>query len=81
VDDEPLILASARKHGVDDDDILHAYAHPVGFFQLPEGVLMVVGPAFNGVTLLEIGFVHRYGAVAVIHAMSARQRFIQGGSK
>lgn len=26
---EPLIIASARKHGVADDDILHAFNHPI----------------------------------------------------
>jgi hypothetical protein len=26
---DPVILASARKHGVHDDDILHAYQHPI----------------------------------------------------
>jgi hypothetical protein len=27
---EPLIIASARKHGVADDDILHAFNHDHG---------------------------------------------------
>jgi hypothetical protein len=26
---EPLIFASARKHGIQDDDMLHAYNHPI----------------------------------------------------
>ncbi len=26
---DPVILASARRHGVTDDDMLHAYRNPV----------------------------------------------------
>jgi len=27
--DDPIIAESARKHGVSDEDILHAYANPI----------------------------------------------------
>jgi hypothetical protein len=27
MDVDPVILASARKHGIDDEDMLHAYRH------------------------------------------------------
>jgi hypothetical protein len=41
---EPLIIASARKHGVADDDILHAFNHPIGYEDLDEGFVMIIGP-------------------------------------
>jgi hypothetical protein len=31
---EPLIIASARKHGIADDDILHAFNHPISYEDL-----------------------------------------------
>jgi hypothetical protein len=30
---DPVILDSARKHGIADEDILHAYQHPIRAFQ------------------------------------------------
>jgi hypothetical protein len=27
---DPVILASARRHGIDDEDMLHAYRNPEG---------------------------------------------------
>jgi len=41
---EPLIVASARKHGIADDDILHAFNHPVRYEVLDDGFVMIVGP-------------------------------------
>lgn len=46
-------LASARKHGVSDDDILHAYQHPIRVLQL-EDLTMPIGPDLSA-RLLEIG--------------------------
>jgi hypothetical protein len=34
---ELIIAESARKHGVSDADIRHAYAHPIRVFELDEG--------------------------------------------
>ncbi len=27
----PLIVDSARKHGIADEDVLHAFSHPVSY--------------------------------------------------
>jgi hypothetical protein len=35
---ELIIAESARKHGVSDEDIRHAYAHPIRVFELDEGL-------------------------------------------
>jgi len=40
---DPIIAESARKHGVSDEDILHAFANPIRVFDLEEGFTMVIG--------------------------------------
>jgi len=40
---EPIVAESARKHGLSDEDMLHAYAHPIRVFELDEGFTMVIG--------------------------------------
>jgi hypothetical protein len=71
---EPAIAPSARRHGVSDEDIRHAYAHPIRIFELEDGLLMLVGPNAAG-ALLEIGVVAAEGGAVVVHAMAARERF------
>lgn len=34
---EPLTIASARKHDIADDDILHAFNHPLSYEELDDG--------------------------------------------
>ncbi len=51
---ELIIAPSARKHGVSDDDIRHAYAHPIRIFDLDEGFTMLIG-ANRAAIILEIG--------------------------
>ena len=70
---EPVIVPSARKHGVHDRDILHAYRHPVRVFQLDD-LLMLIGPSHSGQPL-EIGVSHAEGIDFIIHAMPARAKF------
>jgi len=41
---EPVIADSARKHGVADEDMLHAFRNPVHVFELDEGLTLVTGP-------------------------------------
>jgi hypothetical protein len=52
----PIIAGSARKHGVTDDHMLHAFDHPVCREDLDEGFVMLIGPDRSG-NLLEIGVV------------------------
>ena len=79
LDDEPIVLDSARKHGVADDDMLHALRNFVRAFAEDEGFTMVVGPARDA-ELLEVGFIEATdsGRMLVIHAMVARDRFLKG---
>ena len=72
---DPVILASARKHGVHDDDILHAYQHPIRVLQLDD-LTMLIGPDLSA-RLLEIGVAIGDGIDFIVHAMPARPKFIR----
>lgn len=72
---DPVILGSARKHGVHDDDILHAYRNPTRVFDLDD-LTMLIGAATDG-QLLEIGVVGDGGIEFVVHAMTARDKFLR----
>lgn len=76
---QPLVLASARKRGIPDEDMMHALAFAIrsspeqGEFELT----VVVGPARNGVTLLEIGYdVDEHGRIVIVHAMPSRKKYL-----
>jgi hypothetical protein len=76
------ILATARRHGVADDDILHALRNAV--FDYPNQgdheLTMAVGPARNGVTMVEVGYLtSEDDLLVVIHAMRARRKYLEGG--
>ena len=70
---DPVIIASARRHGVPDDDILHAYRNPTRVFRLDD-LVMLVGPSQSG-QLLEIGVSRAEGIDFIVHAMPARAKF------
>lgn len=70
-----MILAAARKHGVQDDDMLHAYRNPMRVFKLDD-LTMLVGPS-ESAALLEIGVAHAEGIDFIVHAMPARDRFLE----
>ena len=72
---DPVIIASARKHGVHDDDILHAYSHPLRVLELDD-LAMLIGPSRTG-RFLEIGVSRADGIDFIIHAMPARAKFIR----
>lgn len=73
----PVIAASARRHGVDDGDMLHAYRNATDAYPLDEGLVMLVGPDRLG-ELLEIGVVRSEDGTAVlVHAMRARPKFLR----
>jgi hypothetical protein len=50
---DPVILASARRHGITDDDMLHAYRNPVRVFEFDE-LAMLIGSDQAG-RMLEVG--------------------------
>ena len=72
---DPVILASARKHGILDDDMLHAYRNPIRVFDVDE-LIMLIGPDQSS-SLLEIGVAHAEGIDFIVHAMAARSKFLE----
>ncbi|MBA3420971.1 MAG: hypothetical protein H0U12_03625 [Thermoleophilaceae bacterium] len=73
---ELVIAPSARKHGVSDEDIRHAYANPIRIFDLDEGFTMIIG-ANRAAIIYEIGVVGGIPAPVVVHAMKARDQFLR----
>ena len=73
---EPLIAESARKHGFQDHDILHAFDNPILAEDLDDGFTMLVGPDHSG-NLLEVGVVDSVDGPVIIHAMTARKRYLR----
>lgn len=80
LDSEPVVLASARKHGVADEDILHAWhAATWATGQQDDGLVMLVGPDRTG-RLLELGAVEARdlpGVPLLVHAMPARDKYLK----
>lgn len=75
--DEPLILGSAHRHRVPEEDVRHAIDHSVAGFDVGEGMTMVIGAARTG-ALIEVGVVAMYGGWCVVHAMRpARPKFLR----
>jgi len=72
---DPTILASARRHGVSDDDMLHSYQHPIRVFEV-NGLVLLIGADQAG-RLLEIGVASAEGINFIVHAMPARPRFLR----
>lgn len=72
---DPVILASARKHGVADHDVLHAYRNPIRVFDLDD-LTMIIGPD-RAARLLEVGVAHAESIDFIVHAMPARPRFLE----
>jgi hypothetical protein len=73
---EPVIAASARKHGVADDTILHAFNNPIRAHDLDEGLTMLVGPDLAG-NLYEVGVVESADGPVIVHAMPARPKYLR----
>ena len=72
----PTVIApSARKHGISDEDILHALRNPVRAEYLDEGFTMFTGPAQDG-TVLEIGVVDGDPSPVIVHAARARRKYL-----
>lgn len=72
---DPAILPSARKHGVSDEDMVHAHHHPIRVFAV-EDLVMLIGADAVG-CLLEVGVAAAEGIDFIVHAMAARSRFLR----
>ncbi len=76
VSGDPIIAPSARKHGVGEEDIRHAYRNPIRVWELGEGFTMMVG-ANRAAIFFEIGYIEGVEAVVIVHAMRARRKFLR----
>ena len=76
---DPVVLPSARRHGISDADVLHAFRNPIRTFLVGEGMTMLIGSAPTG-RLLEVGVVDSRDepGLVIVHAMPARRRFLEG---
>ena len=72
---DPVVLASARRHGISDDDMLHAYRHPIRVFEFDD-LTMLVGADKAG-RVLEVGLAAAEGMEFIVHAMLARPKFLR----
>lgn len=69
------IYRSARKHGIADDDIVHAIEHALAIGEQEDAKTLYLGPDRSG-NLLEIVSVARDdGTEIVIHAMRMRAKY------
>lgn len=73
---DPIIAPSALKHGLSEDEIVHAYHNPVRVWDLGDGFTMIVGPN-QAAIFLEVGYVEGEHVHVVIHAMRAREKFLR----
>lgn len=75
---EPVILDSARRHGVSDEDMQHAVRNPVRSFRVGDDMTMVIGADPAG-RLIEVGVVEGLGdfELVIAHAMPARDKFLR----
>ena len=74
--EQPVIAPSARKHGVADDTILHAFNNPIRTEHLDEDMTMLIGPDHAG-NLFEIGVVTSSDGPVIVHAMPARSKYLR----
>lgn len=70
------IAASARKHGITDEDIRHALKHYWAIHSTDDtAITTFVGPS-RSVQPLEIVVVHGAADAVIIHAMPARRKYL-----
>ena len=72
------IVPSARKHGISDDDIRHAFEHAVAAITRPGSAwLLDARRSGHSGRLLEIGVLVDDDNEYVIHAMPARPKYVK----
>lgn len=74
---QPTVLDVALKHGVKEEDILHAFRNPVHLQDADdEGFSVWIGPSYSG-ELLEVGMIDSDEGPVIIHAMKARPKYLR----
>ncbi len=67
------IYASARKHGIEGLDILHALEHALASGEQDDGKVLYLGPDRSGNLLEVVSVLRDDGTEIVIHAMRMRR--------
>ena len=73
---DPFIAPSARKHGIADDDMLHAYRCAIRDRDQDEQIVLVIGPD-RSARLLELAILRTTSGPVIIHAMAARPKHLR----
>ncbi len=69
------IYQSARRHGIEDEDVQHAVEHALAVGEQDDGTVLYLGPD-RAANLLEVVAVRREdGSEIVIHAMRMRAKY------
>ncbi len=72
-----IIEPSTRKHGIDDEDMRHAYRNHWRSVETEDpGVTVFIGPSTTGAPL-EIVVVCDEAGTAIVHAMVARRKYLE----
>jgi len=76
--EEPIILESAHRHGVAEEDMLHALRFAIGHVSQADDMVMFIRPDAAG-TLIEVGVVIWWGGeLAIAHALRpARTKYLR----
>lgn len=74
--EQPIIAPSALKHGLNEEEILHAYRNPLRMWDLGDGFTMMIGPNAAAI-ILEVGYIDGDTAVVIVHAMRAREKYLR----
>ncbi len=78
--EEPIILDSAHRHGVTEDDMLHALRFAVYHVRQDDSMTMFIGPDRAGTLIeVEVGVVIWWGGeLAIAHALRpARTKYLR----
>ena len=71
------IVDAARRHGIPDDDIMHAYRNPMGETS-DDDVIVSVGGARDGSPIeLATSYDEERHEIRIIHAMPARPSYMR----
>ncbi len=69
------IYQSARRHGIADEDILHAVEHALAVGEQDDGKVLYLGPDRAGNVLEVVAVAREDGSEVVIHAMRMRAKY------
>lgn len=73
---EPIILPSAHKHGIPEEDVLHAWRNAVDVWEQDDEMTMLIGPDCSA-RLLEVGLVDSDQGPVIVHCMLARRKYFR----